>query len=51
MSIVSGQDELTYPRLLPLLHPDVKGMIAAIQQDPVGFEQHFSQMATADGLW
>ena len=40
-----------YPRLLPLLHPDVKGMIAAIQQDPVGFEQHFSQMATADGLW
>jgi pimeloyl-ACP methyl ester carboxylesterase len=51
LAIVSGQDELTYPRLLPLLHPEVKGMIAAIQQDHVGFEQHFSQMATADGLW
>ena len=51
LAIVSGQDELTHPSLLPLLHPDVKGIIAAIQQDPVGFEQHFSQMATADGLW
>lgn len=51
LAIVLGQDELTYPRLLRLLYADVKGMIAAIQQDPVGFEQHFSQMATADGLW
>lgn len=51
IAIVSGQDELTHPRLLPLLHPDVKGIIAAIQEDPVGFEQHFSQIATADGLW
>jgi hypothetical protein len=33
------------------LYADVKGMIAAIQQDPVGFEQHFSQMTTANGLW
>jgi pimeloyl-ACP methyl ester carboxylesterase len=51
IAIVSGQDELTHPSLLPLLHPDVEGMITAIQQDPVGFEQHFSQIASADGLW
>ncbi|WP_199315508.1 MULTISPECIES: alpha/beta hydrolase [Oscillatoriales] len=51
IAIVSGQDELSHPSLLPLLHPDVKGTILAIQQDPVGFEQRFSQMATADGLW
>jgi pimeloyl-ACP methyl ester carboxylesterase len=51
IAIVSGQDELTHPRLRPLLHPDVASMISAVQQDPVGFEQHFSQMATPDGLW
>lgn len=51
IAIVSGQDELAHPRLRPLLHPDVAGMIAAVQQDPVAFEQHFSQIATADGLW
>ncbi|HEY9853543.1 MAG TPA: alpha/beta hydrolase [Leptolyngbyaceae cyanobacterium] len=51
IAIVSGQDELTHPNLLPILHPDVRSTIAAIQQDPAGFEQHFSQMATADGLW
>jgi pimeloyl-ACP methyl ester carboxylesterase len=26
-------------------------MIAAVQQDAVGFFKHFSQMATPDGLW
>jgi hypothetical protein len=51
IAIVSGQDELAHPHLRPLLHPDVAGMIAAVQQDPVAFEQHFSQIATADGLW
>ncbi|HEY9644485.1 MAG TPA: alpha/beta fold hydrolase [Coleofasciculaceae cyanobacterium] len=51
IAIVSGQDELSHPRLKPLLHPDVANMIAAVQQDPVAFEQQFSQMATADGLW
>jgi pimeloyl-ACP methyl ester carboxylesterase len=51
IAIVSGQDELAHPRLRPLLHPDVAGMIAAVQQDPVEFEQHFSQMATWEGLW
>lgn len=51
IAIVSGQDELAHPRLRPLLHPDVEGMIAAVQQDPAGFEKHFSQMATPDGLW
>ncbi len=51
IAIVSGQDELAHPRLRPLLHPDVAGMIAAVQQDSVGFEERFSQMATPDGLW
>lgn len=51
IAIVSGQDELAHPHLRPLLHPDVAGMIAAVQQDPVEFEQQFSQMATPDGLW
>ena len=51
IAIVSGQDELTHPRLKSLLHPDVAGMIAAVQQDAIAFEQHFSQIATPDGLW
>lgn len=51
IAIVSGQDELTHPRLRPLLRPDVAGMIAAVQQDAIAFEQHFSQIATPDGLW
>ncbi|MBD2163065.1 alpha/beta hydrolase [Calothrix membranacea FACHB-236] len=51
IAIVSGQDELTHPLVQPLLHPDVQGMITAVQKDAVGFEQRFSQMATAEGLW
>lgn len=51
IAIVSGQDELTHPGLKSLLHPDVAGMIAAIQQNPEEFEQHFSQIATPEGLW
>lgn len=51
IAIVSGQDELTHPNILPLVQPDVKNMIAAIKEDAVGFEQHFSQIATASGLW
>ncbi len=51
IAIVSGQDELTHPRIKPLLHPDVAAMIDAVQQDPTGFEQHFLQIATAEGLW
>ena len=51
LAIVSGQDELTHPNVLPLVHPNVKGMIATIKEDAVGFEQHFSQIATAEGLW
>lgn len=51
VAIVSGQDELAHPRLKPLLHPEVANMVAAVEQDPAGFEQHFSQMATWDGLW
>lgn len=51
IAIVSGQDEFAHPLLKPLLHPDIAGMIAAIEQDVVGFEQHFSQMATWEGLW
>lgn len=51
IAIVSGQDEFTHPRVRPLLHPDVEGMVAAVQKDAVGFEKYFSQMATPDGLW
>ncbi|HEY9696266.1 MAG TPA: alpha/beta hydrolase [Trichocoleus sp.] len=51
IAIVSGQDELTYPSLKSRLHPDVAGMIAAVQQDAAAFEQRFSQIATPDGLW
>lgn len=51
IAIVSEQDELTHPTVKSLLHPDVAGMVAAVQQDPASFEQHFSQMATPDGLW
>lgn len=50
IAIVSGQDELTHPHLRPLLHPDVEGMIAALQKDAMAFEQQFSQMATPEGL-
>lgn len=51
IAIVSGQDELSHPKLKPLLHPEVAGMVEAAQQDPSQFEQRFTQMATADGLW
>jgi pimeloyl-ACP methyl ester carboxylesterase len=51
IAIVSGQDELSHPRLQPLLHPDVAKMVTAIGQDAVEFERQFAQIATADGLW
>lgn len=49
IAIVSGQDDLAYPQLKPLLHPDVANMVAAVQQ--AGFEQHFAQIATPEVLW
>lgn len=51
VAIVSGQDELTHPRMTPLLHPDVAGMVRAVREDPAGFERSFSQMVTPEGLW
>lgn len=51
IAIVSGQDELTHPSLKPLLHPDVERMITAVQEDAAGFEHHFSEIATPEGLW
>lgn len=51
IAIVSGQDELTHPRLKPLLHPDVTRMIASLQQHPVEFEQHFTEIVTPHRLW
>lgn len=51
VAIVSGQDQLSHPRLRPLLHPDVAGMLAAAEHDPAGFERHFAGMATAGGIW
>lgn len=51
IAIVAGQDDLSHPRIKPLLQPDVAQMIAAVEQDTAAFEQHFSQTATWDGLW
>jgi pimeloyl-ACP methyl ester carboxylesterase len=51
MAIVSGQDQLAHPAILPLLHPDVAGMVAAVQRDAAGFQQYFAGLATADGMW
>jgi pimeloyl-ACP methyl ester carboxylesterase len=51
IAIVSGQDELSHPSIKPLLHPDVAQMIAMVEQDAAAFEQHFSQIATWEGLW
>jgi pimeloyl-ACP methyl ester carboxylesterase len=51
VAIVSGQDDLAHPRLLPLLHPEVAKMVRSARQDPAGFEQAFARMATPDGLW
>lgn len=51
VAIVSGQDELNHPLTRPLLHPDVAGMVAAAEADPAGFEAHFGNIATAEGMW
>lgn len=51
VAIVSGQDELAHPQMVPLLHPDVAGMVRAVQEDPAGFEHSFSRMATPEGMW
>lgn len=51
LALVSGQDELSHPRVEPLLHPDVAGMVAAVREDAAGFERRFAAMATPDGLW
>jgi pimeloyl-ACP methyl ester carboxylesterase len=51
VALVSGQDDLAWPSLAPLLHPDVAAMVRAARQDPAGFEQSFARMATPDGLW
>jgi pimeloyl-ACP methyl ester carboxylesterase len=51
LAIVSGQDQLSHPRVLPLLHPDVAGMVEAVRRDAAAFEQGFARMATAEGMW
>jgi pimeloyl-ACP methyl ester carboxylesterase len=51
VTIVSGQDELAHPRMVPLLHRDVAAMVEAVLGDSDEFERWFSQIATADGLW
>lgn len=51
IAIVSGQDELSHAAVRSGLNPEVAGMVAVVQQDPVGFAQQFDQMATAEGLW
>jgi pimeloyl-ACP methyl ester carboxylesterase len=51
VAIVAGQDELAHPRIRPLLHPDVAGMLATVERDAAGFEQHVARTATAEWLW
>lgn len=51
IAVVAGQDQLSHSALKPLLHPDVADMLAAAQQNPVEFERHFAEIATAEGLW
>jgi pimeloyl-ACP methyl ester carboxylesterase len=51
LAVVSGQDQLSHPRLRPLLHHDVAGMLDAARQDPEEFERWFAGMATPEGLW
>lgn len=51
LAIVSGPDELAHPNFSSQLHADVARIIKAIENDPAGFEKHFSGIATADGLW
>ncbi len=51
LAIVSGQDELTHPRVRPSLHPEVAALLAAVEADAAAFEQHFAQIASPDVLW
>lgn len=51
LALVAGQDELAHPSVRPLLHPDVAGLVAAIEADPAGFEASFAPRADADGMW
>ncbi|HEX2191519.1 MAG TPA: alpha/beta hydrolase [Longimicrobiaceae bacterium] len=51
LALVSAQDQLSHPRVEPLLPPEVAGMVAAVRRDPTGFERGFAQVATPDGLW
>lgn len=50
VAIVSGQDELAHPSMSTLLHPDIVAMLQTLRDDPQGFSQWFSGMATAEGL-
>lgn len=51
VAIVSGQDQLTHPGLLPLLHPEVTAMLDAVQKDAAGVEAHIAQVAAPEWLW
>ncbi|ATB32895.1 alpha/beta fold hydrolase [Melittangium boletus] len=51
LALVSGQDELAYPPTRRMLHPDVAGLVAAIEADREGFEASFAARVDARGLW
>lgn len=51
LALAAGQDELGHPRIRPLLHPDVAGMLATVEGDGAGFQQHVARTATAEWLW
>jgi hypothetical protein len=34
-----------------MLHPDIAGLVAAIEADPASFEASFASQANAEGMW
>lgn len=51
VAIVSGQDDLSHPRLRPHLDPAVAAMVEAARSAPESFEAQVAASATPDWLW
>lgn len=49
--LVSGQDDLGFSVLRPLLHPEVAGMVDSARSNPAAFEAYFAGIASAEVLW
>lgn len=50
-AVVSGQDQLDHPAMLPLLHPDVRGMVESARRDPAAFEAHIAGTFGFEQMW